>query len=195
MSQCRGSQDLLPPPSPQEQSRCQQHAGSLAAGIPIEIDRERRDDDGSKVLEDLEKVQKDIISNGISLPSLHEGRMFRKVLKIHFSGQDGAPIPDPWLLAAKASVNLSSTRGQKLLPACKKGEEEDYELLQELHKYELRRRQFNLPAQVNFLGMGKIPGTPPEAKRKGVAVVTPPREGGDDWENLGDYREAPGTPP
>jgi hypothetical protein len=90
-------------------------------------------------LEELEKVKLNITKDGIALPSVHHGKDFRKVLKVRFLGEDDTPIPDPWLLAAKATANLSSTRGQKLLPACKKSEEEDSELSQEIHEYEKRR--------------------------------------------------------
>ena len=162
------------------------HAGSLAAGIPMDIDPDRSTDEKREVLEELETARRDIINNGVALPLLHEGKVFRKVLKVRFAGEDGAPIPDPWLLAAKAAVNLSSTRGQKLLPTCKQGEEEDYELLQEIHEYQKRRRQTKLPVEVNFCEIGEMPDTPPQANRSSAVVVTPPQEGGDDWENFGD---------
>jgi len=154
------------------------HAGSLAAGIPTDIDPDNSSPEGKEVLEELEKVKQEIISNGIALPGIRKEKTFRKVLKVRFSGENGAPIPDPWLLAAKAAVNLSSIRGQKLLPACKKAEEDDYEILQELHDYQMRRRLDNIPAELNIIcAMGEVPDT---------VVTTPKQEGGDDWETLGD---------
>jgi hypothetical protein len=163
------------------------HAGSLMAGIPTTIDPDKSTLEKRKVLDELENVKKDIDSHGVSLPSVHKKKTFRKVLKIRFS--DPAPIPDPWLLAAKAVVNLSSTRGQKLLPAFKNGEEEeeeDFELLHELHKYEMRRRQADIPVDVNFCGFGQTPDTPPQTNRRRPIVVTPFQELDDDWETLGD---------
>jgi len=96
----------------------------------------------------------------------------------------------PWLLAAKAAVNLSSTRGQKLLPTCKEAIEEDHESLQELYECEMRRRQAELPVEVNLCEIGKTPGTPvtpPRANRDDDRVVTQSEEVGDDWETFGDY--------
>jgi hypothetical protein len=84
-------------------------------------------------------------------------------------------------------VNLSSTRGQKLLPACKIDEEEDSEILQELHEYEKRRLRTKIPSEVDFqIGEGETPDTPPQANRSGAVVVTTPGDGEDDWENFGD---------
>ena len=176
------------------------HAGSLAAGIPTDIDPDNSSDERKDVMAQLEKSQQEIINNGVALPSKHLGKTFRKVLKVRFSGEDGTPIPDPWLLAAKAAVNLSSTRGHKLLPVCKEAEEDDYEILQELYEYQMRRRRANLPVEVDInCTVGDVPDTPPQTRHSGgVAVtppqvnhsgdfvVTPPRESGDDWENLGD---------
>jgi hypothetical protein len=83
---------------------------------------------------------------------------------------------------------LSSTRGQKLLPACKIGEEEeDSELLQLLQEYEQGRLRTKIPSEVDFqIGEGETPDTPPPANRSGAVVVTPPGDGEDDWENFGD---------
>jgi hypothetical protein len=165
------------------------HAGSLAAGIPMDIDPDRSSNEKKQVLEELEKVKRNITKDGIALPSVHQRKEFRKVLKVRFSGEDQTPIPDPWLLAAKAAANLSSTRGQKLLPACKEDEEEDSELLQEIHEYLESRLHTKLPSEVNFrIGEGETPDTPPQANRRGAVVVTPPlpRDEEDDWENFGD---------
>ena len=127
----------------------------------------------------------DITEKGVLLPNLRKGKTFRPVLKVSFTGDNDVPIPDPWLLAAKAAVNLSSTRGQKLLPACDKPEEEDYEILLEFHKYQMSRRQENIPGELNLSSIGDMPGTPLPVAHSDVAVATPPKEE-DDWENLGD---------
>jgi len=178
------------------------HAGSLAAGIPTDIDPGASSSERNDVLSALEVVKGEIINNGVALPGIHKEKTFRKVLKVHFPYESDDPIPDPWLLAAKAAVNLSSTRGQKLLPACKKAEEDDYEIMQELHEYQMRRRLDNLPAELNIIyAMGEVLDTPPQTSRSGAFAVTPPpqvnrsgavvvtppkQEGWDDWETLGD---------
>ncbi|CAB9531531.1 hypothetical protein SEMRO_3642_G349920.1 [Seminavis robusta] len=60
-------------------------------------------------------------------------------------------------------------------------EEEVYEILLALHEYEMRRRQTNLPDEVNCSVIGEMPHN-----RSGADVVAPPQEGEDDWETLGD---------
>lgn len=143
------------------------HAASLAAGIPMSIDPDKSDKERKGVLDELEKVQKDITTSGVALPCVHVGKHFRKVLKVHFLVDDTTAAPDPWLLATKGAVNLSSTRGQKLLPACENDEEEDDdELLQELWKYQMRRRLTNLPVEVNCHEIGEASDTPSQANRR-----------------------------
>jgi hypothetical protein len=54
-----------------------------------------------------EKVKLDITKDGVALPSVRQGKELQKVLKVRFSSAGGVPIPDPWLLAAKASFSYA----------------------------------------------------------------------------------------
>jgi len=158
------------------------HAGSLAAGIPMEmdpLDPDNKSPELEEIMAALLRVQRDILEGGLWEPTPRKGKAFRPVLKVWIDDAD------PWLLAAKAAVNLSSTRGQKLLPACDKHEEEDMEMLQEFHNDEIRRRRKEVPSELSLLTTEDRPETPPPGDRSGVAVITPPG-GENDWENLGD---------
>jgi hypothetical protein len=121
---------------------------------------------------ELTKVQEDIRQNSIDLPSSYDStKEIRPVLKVSFETE---PIPDPFLLVSKAAVNLSTTQGQTVLPACTPKEEEYDPLLENLKEYYRMQSRQGIPDCLSLPLGGTLPSASRSNTLHGVAAVAPP---------------------
>jgi len=106
---------------------------------------------------------------GVCRPKLKVGNVGR-VLKLKFAGGiENRPLPDPWLLMAKAAVNwFYIVSGKKLLPACPPRPDESILQYEEaLRLHELRARKKDIPMELS------VPTTP--GAGSGMGVLTSER--------------------
>jgi hypothetical protein len=180
-------------------------AASLLMEVPIKLNPNK-----NKRAELIE-VKDDIEVNGIALPHFDVGKHIRPVMKVRIGKIDDHDevITDPWMLTAKAAVNLSWCQEQKLLPACKPKLDISEEYRAFLDKIAAQPIPTTisvpaLPTTPGQVGRGGIPSVTPEKEeedwvpttpgqvgREGIPIITPDKDEEDygeeeeeDWENL-----------
>jgi len=155
-------------------------AGSLLNETPIEL---AKLSGNTEKANELIAVKEDIERNGITLPHFREGRSIRPVLMVRFDRKNPTdPIADPWMLFAKAAVNLSWLKSQKLLPTCKPRvveDEGDLIFWQNMADYEAHQRAISIPSTII-----SIPLTPKHSEGSGAAQKVTPEKEDEDWEYM-----------
>lgn len=159
-------------------------AASLLQEVPTQLALLSNNQDKK---EELDAVRKLVEKDGLMLPCFEVNQRTKPVLKLQFGASDASTaIADPWMLMAKAAVNVSWSRGQKLLPACRPSSaenEEDHVFWQNMAEFEMAQRQSLIPASVS---MPLTQATPNNVGKTGGAPVVTPEKDGENWEFMDD---------
>jgi hypothetical protein len=159
-------------------------AASLLQEVPIQLASLANNQDKK---DELDAVRKLVEKDGLMLPCFEVNQHIKPVLKLQFCASDASTaIADPWMLMAKAAVNVSWSRGQKLLPTCRPSSaenEEDHVFWQNMAEFEMAQRRSLIPASVSI---PLTQATPNNVGKTGGAPVITPEKGGENWEFMDD---------